>query len=98
MNDNKRDVTKWAIYEVVLPVSGGVSVVALSLKRAVELVLVDDDDVMPGEVMIVGNHTTEWLERSRRSAEATWAILEEEREGLLMFDYEEERWRRWKRD
>ena len=89
MNDNSVGTTSWAIFELIFPrADRQILAVASSPLRAAQLGLKEGDNLLPGEMLIVANHTAEWLERSQASAKATWAILTAHVESLLRYDDE----------
>ena len=95
MNDNSVDTPSWAIFEIIFPrADRQILAVASSPLRAALLGLKEGDTLLPGEMLIVANHTTEWLERSEASAKATWAILAAQVESLLSYDDEDDTWER----
>jgi hypothetical protein len=88
-NDNYQKES-YQIYQIDIP--GPIfirHVVATSLRRAMELSILDDEELVPGTMLMVSNVTSAWICHSPLASQSTWSLLRERREGLIEYDTQE---------
>lgn len=79
----------YQIYQLDMP--GLVSqrhVVAISPKRAVEITISDDEELIGGAMLMVSNVTSSWMCHSPMASQSTWSLILEGLEGPVEYDAE----------
>ena len=90
MSDDKYQNERYQIYQIDIP--GPVfirHVVATSLRRAMELSIMSNEELIPGTMLMVSNVTSAWICHSPLASQSTWSLLRERREGLVQYDTQE---------
>jgi len=90
MSNDKYQRGSYQIYQIDIP--GPVfirHVVATSLRRAMELSIMDDEELIAGSLLMVSNVTSAWISHSPLASQSTWSLLRERREGLVEYDTQE---------
>lgn len=90
MTEAERAKASFGLYQVAVPGTAHTrTVVAASLKRALELAIEPQDEVHAGEMVAVWNVTAGWICHSPQASQSTWSLLKERREGRVFYDYQE---------
>lgn len=90
MSNDKYQRESYQIYQIDIP--GPVfirHVVATSLRRAMELAILEDEELIAGTMLMVSNVTSAWICHSPLASQSTWSLLRERREGLVEYDTQE---------
>lgn len=90
MSNDKYQKESYQIYQI--DILGPVfirHVVATSLRRAMEIAIMDDEELISGTMLMVSNVTSAWICHSPLASRSTWSLLRERREGLVDYDTKE---------